>query len=83
MDSNPHRSIQFVFVGGGGGGGGGAENTIIAYIAEQDRDLRFYVLFNSKLVISGQWEGDNKRLCAVESRSWLNVFSPPMGVSDA
>ena len=29
-------------------------------------DLRFYVLFNSVSVISGQWEVDNKRLCEME-----------------
>ena len=30
-------------------------------------DLRFYVLFNSVLVISGRWEVDNERLCAMQS----------------
>ena len=37
-------------------------------------DLRFYVLFNSILVISGRWEVDNERLCAMEFRlrlRWL------------
>ena len=29
-------------------------------------DLRFYVLFNSISVISGQWDVDNERLCAME-----------------
>ena len=29
-------------------------------------DLRFYVLFNSISVISGRWEVDNERLCAME-----------------
>ena len=29
-------------------------------------DLRFYVLFNSISVISGQWVDDNERLCAME-----------------
>ena len=27
-------------------------------------ELRFYVLFNNILVISGRWEVDNERLCA-------------------
>ena len=27
----------------------------------------FYVLFKSIYIISGQWVGDNKRLCAIES----------------
>ena len=29
-------------------------------------DLQFYSLFNSISVISGPWEDDNERLCAVE-----------------
>ena len=29
-------------------------------------DVQFYLLFNSISVISGQWVGDNERLCAVE-----------------
>ena len=29
-------------------------------------DLRFYALFNSISVVSGQWEGDNEKLCAME-----------------
>ena len=29
-------------------------------------DLQFYLLLNSILVISGQWVGDNERLCAVK-----------------
>ena len=29
-------------------------------------DLLFYVLFNSVSVISGRWEVDNERLCAME-----------------
>ena len=31
-------------------------------------DLQFYVLFNSITVISGRWEVDNERLCAMELR---------------
>ena len=30
--------------------------------------LRFYVLFNSILFISGQWAYDNEKLCAMEPR---------------
>ena len=37
-------------------------------------DMRFYVLFNSISVISGQWKVDNERLCAVELRLWLRRF---------
>ena len=33
--------------------------------------MQFYVLFNSISVISGRWVGDNKRVSALESRSWL------------
>ena len=29
-------------------------------------DLRFYVLFNSTLVISGRCSDDNERLCALD-----------------
>ena len=29
-------------------------------------DMRFYVLFNSILVISGRWKVDNERLCAMK-----------------
>ena len=28
--------------------------------------MQFYILFNSISVISGQWEVDNERLCAME-----------------
>ena len=31
-------------------------------------DLLFYVLANSISVVSGRWEGDDERLCAVESK---------------
>ena len=37
-------------------------------------DLRFYVLFNSILVISGQRKVDNERLCAMELRLRLRRF---------
>ena len=43
-------------------------------------DLQFNVLFNSILVISGEWEGDNERLCAMESHLWLKGFLPSMGM---
>ena len=36
--------------------------------------VRFYVFFNSISVISGRWEVDNERLCAVELRLWLRGF---------
>ena len=39
-------------------------------------DLRFYVLFNSISVISGQWAGDNERLCAMEPHLPLKRSSP-------
>ena len=31
-------------------------------------DLRFYVIFNGIIVISGLWADDNERLCAIKSR---------------
>ena len=37
-------------------------------------DLRFYVLFNTVSVISGQWEVDNERLCAMQLRLRLRRF---------
>ena len=30
-------------------------------------DLRFHVLFNSILVISGRWAGNKERLCAMKT----------------
>ena len=52
--------------GGGGGGGGGG--------LEWMDDLRFYVLFNSISVISGQCLDDNERLCAMELRLRMRRF---------
>ena len=43
-------------------------------------DLRFYVLFNSVSVISGQWKVDNERLCAMELHLWLRRFLPTAGM---
>ena len=37
-------------------------------------DLQFNVLFNSISVISGGWEDDNERLCAMEPRLQLKRF---------
>ena len=37
-------------------------------------DLQFYILFSSISVISGQWEDDNGRLCAMELCLWLRRF---------
>ena len=34
-------------------------------------DLRFYVLFNSISVISGQWADDKDRMYAMEQHLWL------------
>ena len=42
-------------------------------------DLRFYVLFNSISVISGQWVGDNERLCAMELFTVVKI-SPQVGI---
>ena len=39
-------------------------------------DLRFYVDFNSILVISALWMGDNERVCAMESRLQLERSLP-------
>ena len=37
-------------------------------------DMRFYVIFNSISVISGQLEVNNERLCAIELRLRLREF---------
>ena len=37
-------------------------------------DFRFYVLLTSISVISGRWEVDNERLCAMELRLLLKRF---------
>ena len=34
----------------------------------------FFVLFNNISVISGRWEVDKERLCAMELRLWLRKF---------
>ena len=44
-------------------------------------DLRFYVLFNSISVITGQWEVDNERLCAMELRLRWRRFLPVAKIS--
>ena len=43
-------------------------------------DLLFYILFNSISVISGQWLGDNERLCATEPCFWSEIFPLQVGV---
>ena len=50
-----------------------------ALFVEMD-DVRFYILFNSISVISGQWVGDNERLCALEPRVQLKRSSPQVGL---
>ena len=42
-------------------------------------DLRFDVLFNSILVISGQWLDDNESLCTMESRLRLEKWPAERG----
>ena len=42
-------------------------------------DLRFYVLFNSTSVISGQWADDNERLCC-ETPFAVEKISPRAGL---
>ena len=41
---------------------------------------RFYVLFKSVSVISGQWEGDNEKPYSMEPCVWLNTSPPPGGI---
>ena len=49
------------------------------WIDGQMGDLRFYVLFNSILVISGRWLKDSKRMCIMEPRLRLERFPPLRG----
>ena len=42
-------------------------------------DLRFYVLFNSVSVISGQWKVDNERLCN-GALFMIEKISPQVGI---
>ena len=37
-------------------------------------DLQFYILFNTVTVISGRWDNDYERLCAMELRLRLGRF---------
>ena len=39
-------------------------------------DMRSFVLLNSISVISGQWEVDNERLCAMKLRLLVEKISP-------
>ena len=43
-------------------------------------DMRFCVLFNSISAISGQWAGDNGRLCATKARLRLKRSPPQAGL---
>ena len=44
--------------------------------------LQFNVLFNSISVISGRWEGDNERLCALEPHLRLERVPSPAGLEN-
>ena len=43
-------------------------------------DLQCYILFNSISVISGQWMGDNEKLCATKPHLQLKRSSPQAGL---
>ena len=43
-------------------------------------DLWFYALLNSISVISGQWAGDNERLCELEPHLQFKRFLPQAGL---
>ena len=43
-------------------------------------DLRFYVLFNSILVIAGLWVGDNERLCTIQPSLQLKKSLSQVGL---
>ena len=46
-------------------------------------DLQFYILFNSISVISGQCEGDNEKLCAVETKENIRFLPPAIELQTA
>ena len=52
---------------------------IASFISKWMDDLRFYVLFNSISVISGRWEVDNERQCAMEPCLRLRRFRLEQG----
>ena len=43
-------------------------------------NLRFKTLFNCISAISGRWEDENERLCAIEARLCLGRLSPRAGI---
>ena len=43
-------------------------------------DLRFYILFNSISIISGQWVGDNERMYAIKPNLQLKSSPPQAGL---
>ena len=49
-------------------------NSIYTECSKWMDDFRFYVLFIRISVISGQWPGDNERLCAIEPHLRLGGF---------
>ena len=42
--------------------------------------MKFYVLFNGVLIISGRWEADNERLCAMKPVYGVEHISPEVGI---
>ena len=43
-------------------------------------ELWFNVLFNSISFISGRWQGEQEKLCAVKRRLGSDIISPPAGL---
>ena len=60
----------------------GILSTFICLLGWMD-DLRYYVIFNSVSVISGRWEVDNERLCAMELRLRLGRFRLERGLNSS
>ena len=56
------------------------DRSIVRSIDRWMDGLRFHVLFNSISVISGQWTGDNERLCAISPRLRLKRSPPQAGL---
>ena len=50
------------------------ERRMDGWVDERMDDSRFYVLFNTITVISGQFEVDNERMCAMEPHLRLRIF---------
>ena len=61
----------------------GVRNHHLVRDISMDDELRFHVPFNSISVISGQWKGKHKRLCAMKRRLASERISTRAGFEPA